>query len=704
MMKNTLIRLGLFTAFGVFCQPALKAQSVEKCGTDEVRKENISKHPEIIIEEEALEAFTKNYIAENGAAGFRDDDSVYVIPVVFHIIHDYGPENISDEQVFDAIKRMNEDYSKSNPDLDETIDVFVPIEADMQVEFRLAQKNLGGGCTNGIERIPSLLTYAGSDAAKLDPWQRGYYLNIWVVNVMPAGVAAYAYYPSGVTGFGATVDGIICRYDYVGSIGESAEFAAHTLSHEAGHSFNLQHPWGNNNDPGVECGDDQVPDTPETKGSTTCNLSLSVCNPPIIENVQNFMDYSYCETMFTEGQKQRVHAALNSGVSERNHLWQEETLIATGTNDGYVAPTCTPIADFFSDDRFTCEGESVTFHDVSYNATVTSRTWTFEGGTPSTSTEAEPSVSFSGTGWHKVTLSVTNGAGTDVKELDQYLYTSSETPTLNDTYYGHFDDPAEIDANWALYNKYPDDNFWQYRSTNGYGMSGCVYLNSRFGPAGDKDALISPSFNLLGTAEDNLYFKYSCTSYALFPEDITMAMKVYYSTNCGSSWILMTGTIDGTDLLTTSNLSAPFFPEKSSEWKVASFDIPEPAKSAKVKFKIEFNYDAFNNNIFIDDFNFKDFTLGLPEQQEIQGFSVSPNPVGSKGQVNINYALGSNGNVELLVYDLTGNVVANVQAGQQAEGNHQMQFDPASYHLSAGCYVIRISDGNVYKTAKLVVE
>ena len=40
------------------------------------------------------------------------------IPVVFHIIHNNGPENISDEQVEDAVRVLNDDFNKLNDDWD----------------------------------------------------------------------------------------------------------------------------------------------------------------------------------------------------------------------------------------------------------------------------------------------------------------------------------------------------------------------------------------------------------------------------------------------------------------------------------------------------------------------------------------------------------------------------------------------------------
>jgi PKD repeat protein len=64
-------------------------------------------------------------------------------------------------------------------------------------------------------------------------------------------------------------------------------------------------------------------------------------------------------------------------------------------------------ADFESDVTTICEGSSVNFLDQSSNAT--SWSWTFEGGTPATSTEQNPTVVYSTAGVYDVSLTVSDG-------------------------------------------------------------------------------------------------------------------------------------------------------------------------------------------------------------------------------------------------------------------------------------------------------
>lgn len=72
--------------------------------------------------------------------------------------------------------------------------------------------------------------------------------------------------------------------------------------------------------------------------------------------------------------------------------------------------TVPTVADFDADKTFALTGENVSFTDMSSNH-PTSWEWTFEGGTPATSTEQNPVVTYSAKGSYAVTLKATNAAG-----------------------------------------------------------------------------------------------------------------------------------------------------------------------------------------------------------------------------------------------------------------------------------------------------
>lgn len=272
MIKKVLFTLSIACIFG----KAAQAQTIQPCGTDEARREILVLHPEILDKEAAL----NQQIAEKIAAMSKKDLSpfakttegsstvAYDIPIVFHVIHDYGAEYITDDQIINSVAKINTIYNKKNAD---TADVIAPFKGfinnsntryigNARITWRLASKDPNGNPTNGITRRRTYLTRNASDLAKYDQWPPSSYMNVWLISKFSpshSSAAAYAYKP-------ATADGIP-YYDGPIGLAGSLEYD-YTYSHELGHELNLDHPWGSTNNPKVACGDDDVDDTPLTKG------------------------------------------------------------------------------------------------------------------------------------------------------------------------------------------------------------------------------------------------------------------------------------------------------------------------------------------------------------------------------------------------------------------------------------------------------
>ena len=327
MKKITLLLSTLLFITPVF------AQNHTYCAFDHAVQQLVEEDPSIIEKSKAHEAFVKEFTKNN----YNKSGATYVIPVVWHVLHQNGSENISDAQINDAMRILNEDWQKGNADMADVVSDFVSIIADCEIEFRLATLDPYGSPTDGINRYETAETNSGDDGSKGDIWPREMYLNIWSSKIVYGNpnVAAYSRRPVSVdAGSKAGIDGVVIRYDYVGSIGTGDYVRARTLTHEIGHYLDLWHPWGKGPQLGTttNCNDDDdVEDTPNDIGYATCNLTGASCGP--LANVQNYMEYSLCQFMFTEGQKTRMHAALNSSLADRNNLWTTQNLQETGVFD-----------------------------------------------------------------------------------------------------------------------------------------------------------------------------------------------------------------------------------------------------------------------------------------------------------------------------------------------------------------------------------
>jgi PKD repeat protein len=675
------------------------------CGSDEANRKLKALHPaEVQQAQDQLDA-EKNYLIQHGEG--QRTNSTYVIPVVFHIIHDYGVENITDAQVLDEMIVLNRDYAKLNPDTINIIPEFVGIASAVDIEFRLATIDPEGNCTNGIEHIASKRTNFADDGSKLNPWPRRQYLNVWVVKTIgtTGTVAGYAYQPASVTGLGASVDGIIILNQSVGRIGTGSNYNSRALTHEIGHYLDLSHPWGNTNNPGVACGDDGIPDTPQTKGfNLFCPTPAQaiVCDtvgPGTIENYQNYMEYSYCSNMFTHDQVLAMHAALNSNIAERSHLWTTANLMATGTYT-LTTPNCAPIADFHGNRMMICEGGTITFDDDSWNGTVTSRSWSFPGGSPGTSTTATQVVTYAAAGLYPVSLTVTNANGSNTTTKAGYVIVGNAYGEIAGPVQQSFEDPNVLNQGWSVINYGNDAIYWHQTSAGGCTGTSSVVIDNYNGITGEVDDLISPQYDLRFMTGVTMTFKVAFASQVQDTAYITEKLRVLVSTNCGQTWSQLVSK-KGSTLLSAGLVPGYFIPTNDPQiWKLVTINIGSAYAQARTRFKFEWTGGPYGNEFYIDDINITGTNVGVNEISTVTYFDLFPNP--SQDNSSVQLSLKETEKVKITMTDLNGRVVKEISDEVYSQGEHTVSFSTAE--LAAGLYLITVDDGATKQVKKLAVN
>ena len=314
----------------------------EPCGHTKKTEQLYKQHPELRPENNPaaieLAKFTEKFIKTNGSS-LKNTENI-IIPVVVHVMHENGPENLSDQVVIEAIEDLNTCFDGSNPNIGGIHSDFVSLKSDVPISFELAKFDPDGNPTNGIEHILSSYTNAGDDPQlKIDTrWPRDEYLNVWICKnpVESSNASGLAFYPAEVDGTTwEHLDGISIAYWAIGNHANTQTGFEYILAHEVGHWANLRHAWGSGSaGRRKNCNnDDEVADTPNTQGNPSydanfCGSIKNSCSSN--DNISNFMDYAVaCYAMFTEGQNARMIATLNSSVSGRNNLWSDSNLQAT---------------------------------------------------------------------------------------------------------------------------------------------------------------------------------------------------------------------------------------------------------------------------------------------------------------------------------------------------------------------------------------
>ena len=680
---------------------ARDGESVEYCTTHKKRNE-------LLLNPQAAASFAQDEIIrqqELQNMPFQEKAVVY-IPIVFHILHNGGSENISDEQIMDQFNILNRDFRLMNSDAANVHADFQGLPADIEIEFRLATKAPNGVCFSGITRTQSPLSYDGSnESAQVNAvrngnnvyngnWPSNKYLNIYIV-AEAGGAAGYTMTPNN---WGGTdmYNGIWILHNYVGSIGTSTTFSSRAVTHEVGHWLNLEHVWGPNNNPGnaASCGDDDgVADTPNEIGVTSCNLNEATCGPRA--NVENYMDYSYCSKMFTPGQGTRMRNALNSSVGGRNNLKTAQNLIDAGA-DG-VMVLCK--AEFSSDKSSVCAGTVIQFTDETYNA-ANGWTWTFDGGTPASSTAQNPSVTYNTPGVYAVTLVATDGGSNDTETKTGYIHVVPDAVTI--PLLEGFESYSTLAGvqEWGVIN--PTGNGFELTTSTGLNSSKSARLMNFGQTAGDVDELVSSPVDLSGVSQVTLSFRYAHKRRNTNDDD---KLRVLVSNTCGDSWAIRKTLL----LASTSAFQgSTFTPATESDW--TTVHVPNITSSYLVdNFRYKFTFEGGGgNNLFIDNINIYEGpssddivtgSSGIAELTSINGLSVYPNPVDS--ELSVDFSLQTAQEVVLTVQDVSGKV-AQRNVINANEGSNLVLMN--TQELSSGIYFIEVKTGGARQVKQFVVK
>lgn len=720
------------------CMAGVAHAQLQPCSTDQQHQRLLQKYPQLAELEKQFEAQAK--MAYKTTAG--PDTATYDIPVVVHIVHDYGAENLPDTVIYKAVEYWSKVFVGEN--YEDSSAVILPFRKYIgrpKIRLHLATKDPNGNPTKGVVRHFSYLTSTGSDQAKYNSWPQNKYVNFWLIKTFNSdhtGAAAYAYMPS----TGASIpfyDGVIGLASYID--------IQKTFPHELGHVLNLSHTWGSTNQPGVACGDDNVWDTPPTMGHTSCVAALydvtcaagythtyvsssglpdSLVNYPDTTNTQNIMDYSYCELMFTQGQGTRMRTSLTSSTAGRNNLISAANLAATGALD--PTPDLPPIADFTTNRAYGAgvvteprstfmtfnNVGSFVFRNASWNDTVSSVQWTFSNGatTPTSTSMTTVNNQFSTPGWVTVKLKATSNAGSDSITNTQAVYAADTTAVGGLGYVQDFASAAAV-SKWPMFNFYNNQFKWELYSGAGWDDASCLRFHSWDGSSsrqtgeatGDVDDVYTPAFNLTGLT-GNLYLNFkvnganTTTGISWAINAVNDSMEIDASNSGGVRWQKIGG-FTGNQLATAGTKGAEYTTPDPSKWVAMGVSIPTDYRTANSFFRIRYRAGTTGNNTYLDKFYISSSPAGIAEAIKASNtFTVYPNPATAGCTLAVNS--GNSGVVNYSISDLAGRVVYTAQKTYTPNTINEENI-ARSVTPSAGMYFVTVNIDGVGTTQKLVV-
>jgi PKD repeat protein len=686
-MKKTLIAVGL---------ALLSIYNVQaQCITDEVNHKFEEEHPEHVIDPNTLTPGHRN----------TRRATKYVIPVVFHVVHTNGPENISKEQIDDQMRILNEDFSFTNANKSNIRSIFLGLAADCEIEFRLAKIDGNNNCFDGIHRVYNVNHQEVRDEVKtaVPGWNYKKYLNIWVVSSINSNgegtTLGYAYLPFSTN---QSVDGIVMRSDAVGSIGTArADIAGRTLTHEVGHWLGLRHPFQggcNNSDltvaKNLNLCDDDTPPVASTFTNANCNPNTNSCsteNPDLPDMYENFMDYSKgtCQSMFTDCQKKLMHYVLDNSVLPRKNLHSLSNLIATGVE----APSSSsgkPVAHFSSTARVVCQGQPVQLFDESCLQLVDSRLWTLSGSSIASTNSKNPIVTYATPGLYKVSLKVANAYGDNTKTIADYIEVLPNVGRYLTIEEG-FESATFSNPGWTLYEH--GSIKWERTAEASYngGSSFKAAINSST-PNGTRFQCDLPAVDLRPLVGMNPKISFM-VGYKKANADKNEILRLYISTDCGENFE-QRYLRQGSGLSTTAASQANFIPSSQSDWRRLDLPLFEYENDSNVIIRLEVE-SASGNSVYIDNINISQFYTGVDEFTVVSNLDVYPNP--NNGNMKLDLELTKSSNVKIDVIDAVGRKVMHVYDDKSTGGLHTFEINNKNGVITSGIYTVRVEiDGAVY--------
>lgn len=705
----------VFSSFAVFSQ-----ERVRPCATDEAMNKVLN-NPKFKKEFDAAQAQLRKSAALNAGNKSAAAAFEYTVPVVFHVLYECNSSNVSDATLIQALKEVNDDYSRKAADTNLIATAFKNSFIPADIKFMLAKKDPFGNCTNGIVRHYDAKTNWDQNAA--DPnsftgalywsytWDASKYLNIYIVSqiIDPSSVGitvGYTYRPGNFSS-GKPFDAIVYNMNYLTGTKSVGAPNSRSLSHEIGHWLNLSHTWGGNNSPGQGCtGDDGIADTPLTKGEFGgCPSStVSTCtqtNPAMVglNNVQNIMNYSDCPRNFTSGQITEMRNTLANNVNNRNNLSTLPNLALTGVDGPGM---CNPVPEFFSSNcSYTvCAGGSLTMKDLS-NSSVTAVSWSADNGAVIASPAATlTSIMFPNAGTSNVVLSATNSQGTVTKS--RAITVVDNTPAFGPVDFESFEIPG-IPANWSVNNVNNDVITWEQTQAAAYDQSTSYMIKGLTNPGGNSDILQMPIMDVLNNQSNILEFAYAYRQSTSNQNDV---LRIEGSKDCGGSWQTIYAMSANVMQNGSGGVGALDFVPEPYEWKTYVISSHpqwtqfKNSASVMVRFNFIQGTAGSGNNIYVDAINWYS-TTGVNELTKSIRFNLYPNP--TNGEASVGFNLNDPATVKLSVVDISGREVLPATEKNYPAGEQTITVNKNNT-LAKGIYFVNFSCNGAKMSGKLVIN
>ena len=345
-----------------------------------------------------------------------------------------------------------------------------------------------------------------------------------------------------------------------------------------------------------------------------------------------------------------------------------------------------PSGIFTADKQYLCPGDTVHYTKTLYGD-YTSFSWSFPGGSPSTSTAASPVVVYPSVGTYNATLTLIGPGGNDTITRTAYITVSNGGGAITEGFEETFFPPS---TQWTQISA--SGVYWQHTdSCGGYGLSTkSMYFDNFDNDAGGRhDRMITPKINLTMATSAYLTFDVAYAYYTGYHD----SLQVDISTDCGRTFTSIYEK-DSAALATAPNTSASFVPT-STQWRTDTIYLT-PYLGHEIQLAFD-NIGHYGENIYIDNINLGG-ALAVQNMTDNDRVQVFPNP--TTGIVNINAQGLKGNNINITCYNILG---ATVSRKTEELVNGILNTSMNLSAMPKGIYELKLEDNSGNTFVKQIV-
>ena len=582
------------------------------------------------------------------------------IPIVVHIVLP-DPSIVTDDDVNNFIKRLNEDFSGLNADSTNAAP-FYNVRGHSLIRFALSRRDPNGNYTTGIERKTGAIVFGNGEpqtikntgTGGLNPWPMTDYYNLWV-GTGENGLLGIA--PDIGPGTAAT-DGVCIDYRVFSNspcYSLNSFNLSRTAVHEIGHNFGLYHIFEGACNTITDFGqltseacslpasllapsDDTPKQSDATNGCQTGIISTGCGSSTQGKMYQNFMDYTddACFSMFTKGQVERMHWVLQNCrpgyLTTQGHIPPANAPTTDAAVTAVIDPGGSEIAlnNCIRYASPVCEGNispkiRVTNRGLNQLTTVsvgmqlnegfaTTKNFSINLTTNESAVLSLDAVSLiTGSNTLKLFTSLPNNAADQDHSNDTITKLITIGLPVTTPIREGFETMSISPLGWSLFN--PDNNFtWEIFSASGKESNASITINNfNHNSPGQQDEIRTPP--IITTSIDSLAISFDL-AYKNYPGS-SDELSVLVSKDCGASFTTVYNK-SGSTLATAGATSTGYIMPLASDWKqevvIVGGDLLSSGKII-VAFR---NTNGYGNNIYIDN-----ITIQRKYSNDLQLLSVN---------------------------------------------------------------------------------